>query len=506
MNRLGIGLLGFLYVGYFLILTLTPFQFVADAASLIRGMEGLYRWSNAQDFFANVVFFIPFGALLYCWQVTERQKISALVFVMVIGAMTSVSVEVSQLFFSRHSSLFDVLSNSLGTGIGALALAATPRRLADLPFRLCMSATKWPSVVCSAVLFGAVPFILSVTQFLAPFALWNSRFTLQMGNEATLDRPWRGKIHLVALYNRALGDNEVERNFIEGFAPQNPSRSSKKGLIALYTFSEAQGRTIGDRSHFGKPLDLNVPTDGHIRWLDTQGIEIVKPSIIRSHEPANKVIDAMRETEELTIEAWVTPHDAVQSGPAIIASLSRDNDSRNFTLGQEGAAVDFRLRTPVTGLNGYPLSLMTTDVVSAAKVTHLVASYKSGVQRLFVDGVKQSKTLNLTSDGVIGLAIPKSVAARIAYSFFYFVPVSALIAGFLSTRLRHRTKILGVPIVVTTGLLGLTETCQAFLFHRTIDLQLIVWGTITAILGAYIGRLFVSLEGVQGREARFALS
>ena len=131
MNRLGIGLLGFLYVGYLLVLTLTPFQFVPDAAAIVRGIEGLLRWPSAQDFLANVVFFIPFGALLYCWQATERQGISALVFVIVIGAMTSVSVEFLQLFFSRHSSVFDVLSNSLGTGIGALTLAAAPRRIAD---------------------------------------------------------------------------------------------------------------------------------------------------------------------------------------------------------------------------------------------------------------------------------------------------------------------------------------------------------------------------------------
>ena len=506
MNRLGIALLGFLYVGYLVILTLTPFQFVADAASLIRGMEGLYRWSSAKDFLANVVFFIPFGALLYYWQATERHAVAALLYVIVIGTVTSFSVEVVQLFFSRHASVFDVLSNSLGTGIGALIYAAAPRRIADLPFQLFMRATKWPGIVCIAVLFGSVPFILSVTQFLAPFALWNSRFTLQMGNEATLDRPWRGKIHLVALYNHALTDDEVERNFIEGFTPQNSSRSSKKGLIALYTFSETQGRTIGDRSHFGKPLDLDVPTDGHIRWLGTHGIEIIKPSIIRSHEPANKVVDAVRETEELTIEAWVTPHDAVQSGPARIASLSRDTGSRNFTLGQQGAAVDFRLRTPVTGLNGHPLSLMTADAILAPKVTHLVASYKSGVQRLFVNGVKQPKALDLTSDGVIGLAIPKSVAARIAYSFFYFVPVSALLAAFLSTRLGQRIKILGMSIVLTTGLLGLTETGQALLFDRSIDLQLIAWGVIATTLGAYLGRLLVSPDGLLRREARFARS
>ena len=501
MNRLSIGLLGFLYVGYLLILTLTPFEFSANVSSVTHGMAGLFSWSSAGDFVNNVVFLIPFGYLLYCWRQGERQGLSAFLSVILIGAITSVLVEVLQLFFSRHSSVFDVLANSMGTGIGALVCAAAPIRIADLPFRLCMRAMKWPGMVCIAVAYGSIPFILAVTQFLAPFSLWNSGFTFQMGNEATLDRPWLGTIHLVALYNRALSDKEVNRKFKEGVMPESSSRLVDEGVIALYTFSERQDRIIHDRSHFGKPLDLIISANGEVRWLETQGIQLVKPTIIRSHEPASKLADAVKESHEFTVEAWVTPHNAVQSGPARIASVSSDTGSRNFTLGQHRGAVDFRLRTAVTGLNAHPLSLTTTDAVLDAKVSHLVASYSNGVQRLFVDGVQQATVLDQTSDGVIGLAIPISVAARIAYSFFYFVPVSLLLTAFLSTRFQRRTNTLVVPIVLTAGLLGATETCQAFLFDRAIDSELFAWGGIAATLGAFIGRLFVGADQFPQRRA-----
>lgn len=41
---------------------------------------------------------------------------------------------------------------------------------------------------------------------------WHEGYHLLFGNEATEDRAWRGELHLVAIYGRALGASEVERN------------------------------------------------------------------------------------------------------------------------------------------------------------------------------------------------------------------------------------------------------------------------------------------------------
>ena len=41
------------------------------------------------------------------------------------------------------------------------------------------------------------------------FSTWNKSFPLSLGNEPTGDRPWRGEMHLVAIYNRALTLSEI---------------------------------------------------------------------------------------------------------------------------------------------------------------------------------------------------------------------------------------------------------------------------------------------------------
>lgn len=45
---------------------------------------------------------------------------------------------------------------------------------------------------------------------------WDHDFPLLLGNEATRDRPWEGRLRLLALYRRALEDAEVQRNHEAG--------------------------------------------------------------------------------------------------------------------------------------------------------------------------------------------------------------------------------------------------------------------------------------------------
>jgi hypothetical protein len=79
-----------------------------------------------------------------------------------------------------------------------------------------------------------------------------------------------------------------------------------------------------------------------------------RPTLIASAGPATKVIDAVRQSGSLTVEAWIEPANATQGGPARIVTLSRDPGQRNFTLGQGAAAYEMRFRTATTSPNGEP--------------------------------------------------------------------------------------------------------------------------------------------------------
>jgi hypothetical protein len=45
---------------------------------------------------------------------------------------------------------------------------------------------------------------------------WDAAYPIVVANEANGDREWLGELHLIAVYDRALGAGEVEQNFTVG--------------------------------------------------------------------------------------------------------------------------------------------------------------------------------------------------------------------------------------------------------------------------------------------------
>ena len=45
---------------------------------------------------------------------------------------------------------------------------------------------------------------------------WDDDYGFALANEFTLDRAWRGEIHLVAIYNRALTPADIQLNLRAG--------------------------------------------------------------------------------------------------------------------------------------------------------------------------------------------------------------------------------------------------------------------------------------------------
>ena len=77
-------------------------------------------------------------------------------------------------------------------------------------------------------------------------------------------------------------------------------------------------------------------------------------ALIATQQPAARLTEAVRETNAFTLEAWVTPAELVQSGPARVITLSSDISNRSFTLGHSGTAWQMRFRTTETNGNGLP--------------------------------------------------------------------------------------------------------------------------------------------------------
>ena len=481
-----------LYVSYLLVATFHPFVVTGTTSESVTRflVEFLtIKGPATKDFAQNVVLFIPFGVLLYCsLKPLPRSGTARIFLTMAAGAALSVAIEIGQIFFARHPSLSDVIANSSGAVCGALLMSLCPVRMGAVLDR------SWGRLVTSKILlslvlvFGAAPLILSIAQMPWPkFRTWDSSFPFQLANEATLDRPWLGRIHLVAVYNRGLTAAEIANNFRSGFSTDATETRAKNGLVALYTFAERTGQIVHDVSGSGDPLNLSIEPPAHVNWLsESNGVEVARPAIIQSQAPANKLMDAFRNGDELSLEAWFVPSNLTQNGPARLVSFSKDGRRHNFTLGQEGPDVMFWLRNLISSRFG-GTGLQTNDGVLTLDVSHVVGTYTQGIERLYVDGKEHPAKLDVTKDVIIGFGARKTLFAQIGYSFFYFFPVSLFVAAFLSSKHGASVKTFIAALAAGSGLLAMTDIFQAIAFDRAIDLRFIGNGLAILVAGSLIG-------------------
>ena len=156
-------------------------------------------------------------------------------------------------------------------------------------------------------------------------------------------------------------------------------------LVAIYDFEEVGGSVVHDRSLAEPRLDLQISTPQTARWA-SGSLVIAGSANIASTDNASKIVDACKRSGELTIEVWVTSENNQQTGPARIVSLSTDTTRRNFTLGQDGAKYDVRLRTESTNENGLP-SLSTAEGSLKSELTHVVYTRNAaGDATIYVNG------------------------------------------------------------------------------------------------------------------------
>ena len=163
------------------------------------------------------------------------------------------------------------------------------------------------------------------------------------------------------------------------------------GLLALYEFATGTGTTVADSSNQGAPLNLSITDLGAVSWLPGGGLSVDSSVVITSAGPATKIIDAVGISNAITLEAWVQPAQAVQSGPARIVALSTDGfpNGANIILGQDHRFAA-RLRTTATSQYGLP-GLATPSGVPGTALAHVVyVRDAAGNTGIYVDGVLAS--------------------------------------------------------------------------------------------------------------------
>lgn len=167
-------------------------------------------------------------------------------------------------------------------------------------------------------------------------------------------------------------------------AADKPDRVTRN-VVALYTFEKTAEGVLRDRSGNAEPLNVSLPKASGLRSRSDRLI-VQTPILLKSEQNAGKVVAAIKRSGALTVEAWIKPGDASQTGPARIVSLSADPGHRNFTIGQDGTRFDVRLRTTATNENGIP-SLVTPENSVHSELTHFVFTRNNvGSAEVFLNG------------------------------------------------------------------------------------------------------------------------
>ncbi len=199
--------------------------------------------------------------------------------------------------------------------------------------------------------------------------------------DTTVTFPGRG--HYILKLTVGNGTFQTDREVMVSVAARVTS-----GIQALYTFEEKSGLTVKDVSGTGAPLDLQTADAQKISWQNEGGVRILAPALLAANGATGRLFDALKASNEITLEAWLKPAAAQVAGLARILTFSGGPAARNFTLAQNGGNFHLHLRTDTTNENASN-KVLAGGTVSAGVSTHLVCTRDSnGQTRMFVNGVE----------------------------------------------------------------------------------------------------------------------
>ena len=181
--------------------------------------------------------------------------------------------------------------------------------------------------------------------------------------------------------------------------PPPEEKPLREGLIAYYDFSYNPDNIVYDRSKYGVPLNLLVPEPSSILWKNDNQLSLVGNTELVSATPANKIVAAIKKTNEITIECWIIPDEPEDVPTSRIFSLGNNDDEigvvldqqYNDAFGEKKLSYVTRMQTASTGAAGYPeyVSDLSLDYIH---LQHMAFVHDSlGLETLYINGQKSSE-------------------------------------------------------------------------------------------------------------------
>jgi hypothetical protein len=221
-------------------------------------------------------------------------------------------------------------------------------------------------------------------------ALENANTTLVITLGAT--PPAEDSLLIEGLRDRAKRPNTMPAEKVEIRKPTWPV--NRQGLVFLWETANQPNLVTGPKT--GRSGTYRFKAHGRARLNHNYAMDLDGGACL-VEDADDVVLDACKETGELTIEAVLQPTDITATGPTRIITFSSGSGSRNFTLGQEKDHLTLRLRTSKTGANGTSPEVSLCPL-SAGKQTHVIVTYKEGQIICYQDGKQVLASNKVTGD------------------------------------------------------------------------------------------------------------
>jgi hypothetical protein len=319
------------------------------------------------DFAANFAAFVPIGLALHR---SSRTRALLLAFAL------SLTIELCQHWLPRLQDVSDLVSNTLGAGLGHGVARAWMARWEGPLLR---PVTRRIALLLGAPVLLVAALLASAGSLANDFSNWQ-HYPLVLGNTAYGDRPWTGEISSVAIFDRALAAEESSASQAD---PAEPPLWAEGGPILWLRFDggSVRGRIDGPSGPTRYAPDL-VPAD----TTSAAGLHLVPSGVVLDGWVADHVVDRLREAGRLTLDVRLRSGLRFQHGPARIVSLGDGGRFRNLMLAQRSSGLVARIRTPASGTGGDRAELWTRAGVVTQETQDLRLTYDGSHAVLRVDG------------------------------------------------------------------------------------------------------------------------
>jgi hypothetical protein len=199
-------------------------------------------------------------------------------------------------------------------------------------------------------------------------------------------------IYTVEAVNSA-GNSAASNKKVASTLSVAETRRVKDGLVAYYNFGYDPYNLIRDLSGFGDPVDLKILQPASVQWNEFNRLEIKGNTTLVSTTSAKKIVKAIKQTNEITVECWIRPAEPFSSNDSRIVSLANNNNDIGFVMDQYYIANDIktinfgsRLSTASTNEAGFP-EIIPENENAYLNMQHVAFVHDSlGNETVFLNG------------------------------------------------------------------------------------------------------------------------